>query len=105
MQDRDTMKIGKINFFAHEINIVENNDNDPIVISFVINNFMVEIILVDDRSAIEILIFDPFKKMGLDENLLRPVGPIYAFTNQLIKVKGLINLPMTLHQGDNVVTK
>ena len=43
--------------------------------------------------------------MGLDESLLRPAGLIYGFVNQLIKVKKLINLPITHRQGDNMVTK
>ena len=51
------------------------------------------------------LIFDVFKKMKLDESLLRPTRSIYDISNQSIKVKGLINLPVTLGIGDNVVTK
>ena len=31
-------------------------------------------------------------------------GSIYGFANQPIRVKGLINLPVTLGMGDNVVT-
>ena len=92
----------QINFSAHEANIVEDNGNDFIVISSIINNFMVERILIDDRSIIEVLIF---RKMGLNESLLRPTWPIYGFTNQSIKVKGLITLSVTLHQGENIVTK
>ena len=34
-----------------------------------------------------------------------PTGSIYDFVNQPIKVKGLINLPVTLRMGDNMVTK
>ena len=86
----------QINFSAHEENIIEDNDNDPIVISFVINNFRVDRIPVDDGSLVEVLIYDTFKKMNLDESLLRPAESIHGFANYSIKVKMLINLPVTL---------
>ena len=60
---------------------------------------------VDDGSAVEVLIYDAFKKMNLDESLLRPVGLIYNFANQSIKVKSLINLPISLGTRDNMITK
>ena len=84
---------------------MDDNGNDPIIILAVINNFRVDRILVEDGSVMEMLIYDTFKKMNLDESLLRLVGPIYDFDNQLIKVKWLINLSITLGMGDNVVTK
>ena len=77
----------QINFYAHEKKILNDNNNDPIVICFVINNFLVDRILVNDRSVVKVLIYNAFKKMKLDESLLRPVGSIYDFANQLIKVK------------------
>ena len=60
---------------------MDDDGNDPIVISVVINNFGVDKILVDDGSAVEMLIYDAFKKMNLDESLIKPVGPIYDFVN------------------------
>ena len=84
--------------------ILEDSGNDPIAISAVINNFLVERILVDDGSVVEILMYEAFKKMGLDESLLRLTGPIYGFANQPINVKGLINLPVILGQDDHKVT-
>ena len=62
-------------------------------------------ILVDNGSVVEVLFYDAFKKMGLDDTLLRPTGPIYGFTNQLIKVKGVITLFVTLNQKENTITK
>ena len=71
---------------TNDVNILEDNGNNPIVISSIIDNFLVERILVDNGSAVEILIYDAFKNMGLDESILRPTGLIYGFTNQPIKV-------------------
>ena len=85
------------------MDILEYNGNNTIVISSIINNFLVERILVDDGSVEEVLIFYALKKMGLDESLLRPTGLIYGFANQLIKMKGLITLSVILGQRENAV--
>ena len=53
-----------------DADILEDSGNDLIAISAVINNFLVERIIVDDGSAVEILMYEAFKKMGLDESLL-----------------------------------
>ena len=42
----------QINFLDLDADIIEDSDNDPIAISTVINNFLVERILVDYGSAI-----------------------------------------------------
>ena len=51
----------QINFSAFNVDIVKDNGNYLIAISVVINNYLVEKILVDDGSAIEILMWDAFK--------------------------------------------
>ena len=64
------------------MDIVEDNGNDSIAILGVISTFLVERILVDDGSAVEVLMWKFFKEMGLDENQLKPTGIIYDFFNQ-----------------------
>ena len=71
----------QINFFLYEENIIDDDGNDPIVISAVFNNFEIDKILVDDGSAVEVLIYDAFKKMNLDESLLSLARSIYNFAN------------------------
>ena len=63
-----------------------------IAIFTVISTFLVEMILVDDGSVVEVLMWKAFKEMNLDESLLRPIEPIYGFPNQPIKAKGIITL-------------
>ena len=87
----------------NDVDILVDNGNDLIVIYPIIDNYLIERILVEDGSVDEVLIYDAFKKIGLDESLLMPIGPIYGFVNQPIKVKGLITLLVTLCQGDNIV--
>ena len=51
----------QINFSAHEENIVKDNSNNPLIISYIINNYLVERILENDGSEIEVLI-DMYEK-------------------------------------------
>ena len=59
---------------------------------------------MDNRNAIEVLMYDTFKKMSLDKSLFKPTGLIYDFINQPIRVKRLITLLVVLDQGDHTVT-
>ena len=82
----------QIKFSSFDTEIMEDNGNDPIAIFIVINTFLVEKILVDDGSAMEVLMWKAFKEMNLDESLLKLIGPIYGFVNQPIKAKNIITL-------------
>ena len=42
--------------------------------------------------------------MGLDENQFRLTRPIYGFTNQSIRAKSIITLPITLEHGEHAIT-
>ena len=94
----------QIKFSLLDTKIVEDNGNDPIAIFVVINTFLVEKILVDDGSVVEVLMWKAFKEMNLDESLLRSTGPIYDFVNQLIRAKVIITLPVILRQGEHTMT-
>ena len=61
-------------------------------------------IIVDNGSAMEVLIWKAFKEMNLNESLLKPTGPIYDFMNQPIRAKGIITFPLTFGQGEHTVT-
>ena len=71
-----------IKFSPLDIEIIEDDGNDPIAVSTIINTFLVERVLVDDGSAVKVLMWKAFKEMGLDENQLRLVRSIYGFVNQ-----------------------
>ena len=60
-------------------------------------------ILIDDGRAVEVLMWKVFQEMGLDESQLRPLGPIYGFTNQPIRPKGVITLLITIGQKEHTV--
>ena len=84
---------------------MEDNGNDLIAISIVINKYLVKMILVDNESVVKVLTWEAFKGMCLDESLLKSVGSIYGFANQPIQAKGLVIFPITLDHGDNTMTK
>ena len=83
---------------------MQDDGNDPIAASVVINTFLVERILINDGSTVEVLMWKAFQEMGLDESQLRPSGPIYNFANQSIRPKRTITLPITIGQREHTVT-
>ena len=83
---------------------MQDDGNDPITVSTVINTFLVERILIDDGSAVEVLMRKACQEMGLDESQLKSSGPIYGFANQPIWPKGVITLPITIDQWEHTVT-
>ena len=96
-------KTGRSNF-PLDTDRVQDNDNDPIAVSTIINTFLAERILINDGSVMEVLMWKAFQEMGLDENQLRPTISIYGFTNQPIRAKKVITLPVTINQGEHTVT-
>lgn len=64
----------------------------------VIESFLVERILMDNESAVDILMHSTYKVMDFDEALLRQAAPNYRFGNNPIRVKGII--PLQVYLGD-----
>ncbi|PON55571.1 Aspartic peptidase domain containing protein, partial [Parasponia andersonii] len=53
--------------------------------------------LVDNGSAVDILYFDAFKKMGLNESDLKPAAaPLYGFTRDSLMPMGMIELMVSV---------
>ena len=94
----------QIKFSSLDTDIVQDSGNDPIAVSAIINTFLVERILIDDGSAVEVLMWKAFKKMELEESQLKPSGPIYGIANQPIRPNGIITLPITIGQGEHTIT-
>ena len=55
LKDPDKKRNDSLFFFALDVDIVEDCENDPIIVSTIINNYLVERILVDEGNAIEVL--------------------------------------------------
>ena len=53
---------------------------DPLVIKLQVDKAILGRVLVDEGSSAEVLFWDAFKKMGLDEDMLVPIeSPLVAF--------------------------
>lgn len=74
---------------------VEAVDDDHIVISTDIGNNTIKMIFIDDGSAVEILSYDVFHKLRLNDKDLRPTKLTFRFGNNFIHVCEGITLLVT----------
>ena len=92
-----------ISFNEDDTELLSDQGNDPIVVSATIGNYHVHRILIDNGSAVEILQWDAFLRMGFTADDLIPSSPIYGFANQPIPVKGTVSIPVTIGDGEHTV--
>lgn len=78
------------------LNFFQEDGNDPIVITMQITNFEVKRISVDNGAAVEIMSWEAFKAMHIDESNLKPAKPVFRFANKSKTIKGQITLLVTL---------
>ncbi|GKV06276.1 hypothetical protein SLEP1_g18175 [Rubroshorea leprosula] len=94
-----------ITFTSADLDTVVTLHNDPLVTSVMINNYEVQRVLVDTRSAPDIMYFHCFESLGLDLALLQKYdGPIYGFNNQPVPVEGVLTLHVAFGSGRTYVT-
>ncbi|XP_074348502.1 uncharacterized protein LOC141687203 [Apium graveolens] len=71
--------------------------DDPLVITPIIENYPVMRVLVDNGASVDILFHDTFIRMGYDDSQLTPSDAhIYGFNHVEFKVEGAIQLPVTI---------
>ncbi|GKV21495.1 hypothetical protein SLEP1_g31472 [Rubroshorea leprosula] len=74
-------------------------------ITFTSANLDIVRVLVDTRSAPDIMYFHCFESLGLDPALLQKYdGPIYGFNNQPVPVEGVLTLHVAFGSGRTYVT-
>ncbi|KAH1031988.1 hypothetical protein J1N35_044162 [Gossypium stocksii] len=81
------------------------NCNDLMVVLTIVAGFKVKRILVDNKSAVEVLSWDTYQKMGLDELAFSKASPLYGFTNHSVEVRGSITLLVTLGDDKHTTTE
>ncbi|XP_074327128.1 uncharacterized protein LOC141665047 [Apium graveolens] len=80
--------------------------DDPLVITPVIQNYLVMRVLVDNEASIDILFHDTFVRMGYNDSQLTPSDtPIYGFNHVECKVEGAIQLPVTTREEPREATR
>ena len=86
-----------ITFTEEDARHVNFPHNDALVLTAMISNINVHKVLVDNGSAVDILYYETFLKMGLGVDKLKPITtPLYGFTGHSIMPEGSIELPLTV---------
>ncbi|XP_062073918.1 uncharacterized protein LOC133778109 [Humulus lupulus] len=67
--------------------------DDPLVISLQVDHCQLGRVIVDRGSGVDILFWEAFQMMGLEENQIRPsTTPILGFNSQRVYPKGVVRL-------------
>ena len=90
-------KMDDITFSEKDERHIRHPHCDALVIKAMIVNNNVHRILVCNRSSMDILYFQAFKRIGLKVSDLKPsLNSVYSFTGDSVVPLGVISLPMTL---------
>jgi len=75
------------------------NQDDPMVVSIVIANFMVSMVLIDQASFTDILYWKTFQRLEVSPNTIQPhVGPLLGFAGEWVETRGYVDLMNTFDQ-------
>ncbi|XP_062103611.1 uncharacterized protein LOC133814697 [Humulus lupulus] len=81
-----------ITFTDDDLQGVHLPHDDPLVISLQVDHCQLSRVLVDGGSGVDILFWEAFQKMGLEENQIRTsTTPILGFNSQRVYPKALYN--------------
>ena len=100
-----TKECDDVTFTEGDAQLVDLPHNDPLVIKAKVGNNNLYRILVDNGNTADILYLEAYKKMGLSEDLLKPVvTPLYGFTGDFLIPRGAISLPITVGDEPRIST-
>lgn len=79
--------------------------HDNALVIILVANYTTRRILVDNGSSTDVLFWETFVKMGIDEAKLRPSPiPLKGISGDLIQPVGAITLPVTIGRGAHTTT-
>ncbi|XP_062119221.1 uncharacterized protein LOC133832968 [Humulus lupulus] len=82
-----------ITFTEDDLKGVHLPHDDPLVISLQVDHCQLGRVLIDGGSGVDILFWEAFQKMGLEENQIRSsTMPILGFNSQRVYPKGIVRL-------------
>ena len=97
-------KLEDIVFTETNASWVHHPHEEALVITIKIANSFIHRLLMDSRSAINILYWDAYQKIDLKQADLRPMtSPLYGFTGKSGTPEGTIKLVVTLGEGPQTV--
>ena len=95
-----------ITFTEKDAQWVHHPHSDSLVIKVRIGTRNVHRVLCDCGSAVNILLYDAYRKMGLQEkDLLPTIIHVYGFTGDAALVKGMVKLPISLGEEPRIATQ
>jgi hypothetical protein len=95
-----------INFSHEDLQLKDYPHNDAVVISCVIKGFLVHNVLLDARSATNIIFAKPFRQMKeQDDKIHDATHPLCGFGGRQIVALGKITMPITFSYVHNTRTE
>ena len=80
-------------FTEQDLQAVRLPHQDPLVVKLQVDKTILGRVLIDGGSSAEVLFWDAFQKMGLEEQMLVPVeSPLIAFDGTRVFPKGTTRL-------------
>ena len=93
-------------FTEDEAKTVHHPHNDSLIVTLVTANQKMDRVLVDSGSSTDIMFLDTFDGMGLNRGDMRCVETWFSgFTGGCVAPIGVIDLPVTLGEGEHQATK
>ncbi|KAI3443927.1 hypothetical protein Pfo_000592 [Paulownia fortunei] len=98
--------IEQLTFGESDLEGRREQHNDALVISATLSNFWVKKILVDSGSSADIIFYDVFLKLDIDNAQLSPVNtPLAGFGGEVVEALGEVALPFSLGSYPRRITK
>ncbi|KAL0340269.1 UNVERIFIED_CONTAM: hypothetical protein Sradi_4543700 [Sesamum radiatum] len=87
----------EISFNSQDMDPMRNQNNDALVISATLANFLVKKVLIDSGSSADIMFYDAYVQLGIDDAQLRKVNTsLIGFNGEMIEPFGEVMLPLSL---------
>ncbi|XP_016162329.1 uncharacterized protein LOC107605090 [Arachis ipaensis] len=102
--NRTSSHFPQMTFQASDLNTNASNLDDPVVISVQLGDLLVQKVLLDPGSSIDVLFYSTFRKMKLSDNILQhTTGDLVGFSGEHVPVMGSVWLQTTL--GEHPLSK
>ncbi|KAL0286608.1 UNVERIFIED_CONTAM: hypothetical protein Sangu_2725900 [Sesamum angustifolium] len=91
----NSKKQEEISFNSQDMDPMRNQNNDALVISATLANFLVKKVLVDSGSLVDTIFYDAYVQLGIDNAQLWKVNtPLTSFSGEMIEALGEMILPL-----------
>jgi len=84
---------------------LDHQQDDPMVITVEIKNYVVKKVLIDQGSSVDILYWATYQKLQLPDTAMVPYDePIYGFSSKQVSTRGYIDLHTVFREGTQTKT-